>query len=290
MDASPIGSEEWRPAGGGDEALATPRRAFPPVMLRRGLVLAGQVGRALVDAVLPPLCVACRADVDTPGCLCGPCWSRIPFIAPPFCDRLGTPFETDPGVVWPGRPPVSPKALADPPAYGRARAVASYDGVVRDLVHGLKYADRLEIAPPLARLMARAGAELLAGADALVPVPLHVRRLWRRRFNQSALLAHGIARESGVPVRPDWLERRRATAPQVGLERGPRAANVAGAFAVPEPMAVELRGRRLVLVDDVLTTGATIDACAKALLRAGARSVDVLVFARVVDGPHRPIS
>ncbi|MBS7541093.1 ComF family protein [Ancylobacter lacus] len=290
MHASPTGShEEWRPAEPG--AAVTPVRAGrPAAALRRVLALAGGLGRALVDGVLPPLCVACRADVDTPGCLCGACWSRIPFIAAPLCDRLGTPFDAGPATGGPGRPLVSPRALADPPAYGRARAVARYDGVVRDLVHGLKYGDRLDIAPPLARLMAGAGAELLAGADALVPVPLHARRLWRRRFNQSALLAQGIARESGVPVRTGWLERRRATAPQVGLERGPRAANVAGAFAVPAPMAAELRGRRLVLVDDVLTTGATLDACTKALLRAGAGAVDVLVFARVVDGPHRPIS
>jgi ComF family protein len=241
--------------------------------------------RGLADLVLPPVCMACRAAVDEPGCLCAGCWSRIDFIAPPICDRLGTPlaYEFDDGTV-------SAAALADPPAYGRARAVAAFGDVARDLIHALKYGDRLDIAPPLARMMARAGADILEGAGALVPVPLHGLRLWRRRFNQSALLARGVGAASGVPVRTDWLVRQKATLPQVGLDRTARAANVAGAFAVPQVARAELRGRRVVLVDDVLTTGATLDACVKALTRAGASEVDVLVFARVVDGVRTPIS
>lgn len=241
--------------------------------------------RGLADLVLPPVCMACRAAVDEPGCLCAGCWSRIDFIAPPICDRLGTPLvhAFDGGTV-------SAAALADPPAYGRARAVAAFGDVARDLIHALKYADRLDIAPPLARMMARAGADILEGAGALVPVPLHGLRLWRRRFNQSVLLARGVGKASGVPVRAEWLVRQKATSPQVGLDRKARAANVAGAFAVPETARAELRGRRVVLVDDVLTTGATIDACVKALTRAGASGVDVLVFARVVDDARTPIS
>ncbi|MGA0562699.1 ComF family protein [Ancylobacter sp. VNQ12] len=247
--------------------------------------MARMAARGLVDLVLPPVCMACRAAVDEPGCLCAGCWSRIGFIERPICDRLGTPlaYELDGGTV-------SAAALADPPAYGRARAVAAFGDVARDLIHALKYADRLDVAPPMARMMARAGADILEGAGALVPVPLHGLRLWRRRFNQSVLLARGVSAASGVPVRTDWLARGRATLPQVGLDRTARAANVAGAFIVPETARAELRGRRVVLVDDVLTTGATIDACVKALTRAGASGVDVLVFARVVDGPHTPIS
>lgn len=250
-----------------------------------GGVLRGLSRRAL-DLVLPPGCMACRAAVDQPGCLCAACWSRLVFISRPYCDRLGTPlaYESD------GAPVLSPAALADPPAYGRARAAVLFGDVARDLIHALKYADRLEVALPLARMMARGGADILVDAHALIPVPLHGVRLWRRRFNQSAALARGVSGESGVPVRTNWLVRQRATTPQVGLDRQARASNVAGAFIVPELMRGELRGRRVVLVDDVLTTGATIDACTKALLRAGAAQVDVLVFARVVDGPGSPIS
>ncbi|WP_029353553.1 ComF family protein [Bosea sp. 117] len=243
------------------------------------------LGRAAVDLVLPPVCAGCRTAVAEPGCLCGACWSGLDFIERPYCERLGIPFAFDPGGAR-----LSAEALADPPAYDRARAAVLYGGIGRDLVHGLKYNDRTETARLLARMMSRAGAELLAGADALVPVPLHRLRLWRRRFNQSAALALGIARESSVAFRPEWLERRRPTAPQFGLDRSARANNVAGAFAVPEAMRAELAGRRIVLVDDVLTTGATMDACCKALLRAGAAGVDVLVFARVVDGRSAPIS
>jgi len=251
---------------------------------------AGRAVRALsrraLDFVLPPGCMACRSAVDQPGCLCASCWSQLVFISRPFCDRLGTPlaYEAE------GAPAISPAALADPPAYGRARAAVLFGDVARDLIHALKYSDRLEVAQPMARMMARGGADILADAHALVPVPLHAVRLWRRRFNQSAALARCIATETGTPVQTGWLVRQRATIPQVGLDRQTRASNVAGAFAVPEMMRGEARGRRVVLIDDVLTTGATIDACAKALLRAGAAQVDVLVFARVVDGPGSPIS
>ncbi|QFR33160.1 ComF family protein [Ancylobacter sp. TS-1] len=253
-----------------------------------GRGVARGLARGAVDFALPPLCMACRAAVEEPGCLCARCWSRVGFIERPFCDRLGTPLPHEMGEG--DEVPVSAAALADPPAYARARAVALFGDVARDLIHALKYADRLDIAAPMARMMARAGADILTDAQALVPVPLHGFRLWRRRFNQSAALAQAIGRTAGVPVRPGWLARRRATLPQVGLDRAGRARNVAGAFAVPEGARAELAGRRVVLVDDVLTTGATIDACAKALARAGAARVDVLVFARVVDGRGAPIS
>jgi ComF family protein len=238
--------------------------------------------RAL-NIALPPLCPSCREPVGDSG-LCAACWSKLSLIAPPYCERLGIPFAYDPG---PGV--LSMEAIADPPAYQRARAAVRYDEVARTLVYALKYGDRLDLAPTMGRWMAHAGRELLREADALVPVPLHWRRLWTRRFNQSSLLAKSVAQDSGVAIAETALKRVKATAQQVGLSQAERAQNVQGAFRVPPEDRVAVTGRRLVLVDDVLTSGATSDACARALLRAGAQSVDVLVFARVVDAVRAPI-
>jgi ComF family protein len=264
-----------------EDALVTTSTA-PAVKPEKRLwgVLAGlrAAGRFVLDAALPPLCPACRAPVAEPGGLCPHCWAKLSFIAPPYCERLGIPFAYDPG---PGI--LSMEAIADPPAYRRARAAVRFDEVSRRLVHALKFGDRLDLAPTLGRWMALAGKTLLADADALVPVPLHWRRLWARRFNQSAALAKVISGECGVAVAHAALGRVKATAQQVGLTRAERAVNVQGAFRVPEGSRADVVGRRLVLVDDVLTTGSTIDACARVLLRAGAAQVDVLVFARVVD-------
>jgi ComF family protein len=237
-----------------------------------------------LDFGLPPLCPACRGVVGTDGGLCAACWAQLSFIAPPMCERLGTPFGYDPG---PGV--LSTEAIANPPAFGRARAAVRYDEIASALVHAFKYGDRLDLAPTMGRWMARAGRELTDGADALVPVPLHWRRLWARRFNQAAALARIVSRSCAVPVLDDALKRMRATPQQVGLKRADRATNVQGAFQVPEERSVAVAGRRLVLVDDVLTSGSTVDACARALLRAGAAQVDVLVFARVVDALRAPI-
>lgn len=181
------------------------------------------------------------------------------------------------------------EAIANPPAYDRARAAVRYDDVARSLVHSFKYSDRLGLAPMMGRWMARAGRELLADANALIPVPLHWRRLWARRFNQSAALAGAISTLCDVPVAPGALKRMRATPQQVGRSKTERANNVQGAFGVPAERKVDITERRLVLIDDVLTSGATVDACARALLRAGAAHVDVLVFARVVAPSRAPI-
>src|SRR3954449_106519 len=236
-----------------------------------------RAGRLALDIALPTLCVACREPVAGVG-VCAACWAKLSFIAPPYCPRLGIPFVYDPG---PGL--LSMEAIADPPAYARARAAVRYDEVARTLVHALKYQDRTDLAPPMGRWMARAGRELLAGADMLVPVPLHWRRAWRRRYNQSGALARIIERQSGVKTRAEVLRRVRATEQQIGLSRAQRATNVEGAFQVSPDRQAEVQGRSIVLIDDVLTSGATLGACARALLRAKAAQVDVLVFARVVE-------
>ena len=239
--------------------------------------------RLALDIALPTLCVACREPVDGEG-VCAKCWAQLSFIAPPYCPRLGIPFVYDPGPDL-----LSMEAIANPPAYTRARAAVRYDDVARTLVHALKYQDRTDLAPAMGRWMARAGRELLAEADTLVPVPLHWKRAWGRRYNQSGALARVIERQSGVKLASEALRRVRPTQQQVGLSRSQRASNVQGAFKVADDRKPAIAGRRVILVDDVLTTGATVDACARALLRARAASVDVLVFARVVDTHKAPI-
>jgi ComF family protein len=246
--------------------------------LRFAARLAGGALRGAVGLVYPPACIACGAATGEAHGLCAACWAGVPFIERPYCERLGTPFVADLGVG----PLLSPGAIADPPVFERARAVARYEGAARDLVHRLKYNDRLELSGPMGRLMAQAGAELLAEADVLVPVPLHRIRLWRRRFNQAMALGQVVSARSGVPCDPFLLARVKRTKPQIGLTRPQRQENLQGALRVPEEAKTRLAGLRVVLVDDVLTTGATANAAARALLRGGAKSVDVLAFARVV--------
>ncbi len=252
--------------------------AAAPLWTRRAAALASHFAKAALDALYPPTCLACRAATEAHGALCPRCWSAVRFIERPFCERLGTPFEQDLGEGL-----LSPQAIADPPVFARARAVARFeDGPARKLAHRLKYSDRAELARPIARWMARAGADLLAETDLLVPVPLHPLRLWRRRFNQAALLAREVSRASGRPCDVGALKRVKATQSQVGLSRAQRAENVQGAFRVADGAAV--KGAKVVLIDDVLTSGATANAASRVLLRAGASRVDVLVFARVVTG------
>jgi ComF family protein len=241
------------------------------------------VAKLALDVALPTLCVSCRDPVDGEG-VCAGCWAKLSFIAPPYCPRLGIPFVYDPGPDM-----FSMEAIANPPAYTRARAAVRYDDVARTLVHALKYQDRTDLAPAMGRWMARAGRELLDDADVLVPVPLHWRRGWRRRYNQAGALARTIEGESGVAVAAEALRRIRPTEQQIGLSRPQRASNVQGAFKVAPDRQHLISGRRVVLIDDVLTSGATVDACARALLRAKAAAVDVLVFARVVDSHRTPI-
>src|ERR1700745_438632 len=199
--------------------------------------------RLALDIALPTLCVACREPVHGDG-VCATCWAKLSFIAPPFCPRLGIPFVYDPG---PGL--LSMEAIANPPAYARARAAVRYDDVARTLVHALKYQDRTDLAPAMGRWMARAGHELLGEADALVPVPLHWRRAWHRRYNQSGALARVIERASGITLRGDLLQRVRPTEQQVGLSRPQRASNVQGAFKVSPDRQPEIAGRRVILID-----------------------------------------
>jgi ComF family protein len=242
-----------------------------PVLVRQAV---RHTGRAIVDGVLPPRCLACGATVGEPDALCGQCWAAMTFFAPPWCAGCGLPFPY----------PISDGALCPDCARGqaswhRARAVLRYDKHSRRLVLGLKY-DRTDLARALGTWMRRAGAEVLDGADLLLPVPLHWTRLLARRYNQASLLAHAIHAAGGPPVAPDWLVRRRRTPSQGRLGPLARARNVRGAFALRPGRSV--KGKRVVIVDDVLTTGATVEECARVLRRGGAAFVGVLTLARAV--------
>ncbi len=245
----------------------------------RPFAVLGRVARALVGLVYPPSCAGCGAATADPGALCPSCWAGLRFIEEPCCARYGTPFAVDLGIG----PLLSPRAISEPPVFARARAVALYNDTARSLVHRLKYQDRLDLAKAMAAMMAASGAALIAEADCVVPVPLHRWRLWRRRFNQAALLARPVARAGSLPFLPRALARVKATRSQVGLTRAGRAENLQGAFRVPAAHRAGIQGRRVLLVDDVTTTGATANAAARALLRGGAASVDLLTFALVAD-------
>jgi len=260
-DAANAPSHE-QPAG----AASTAGRLF-----RRGL-------EAASDLILPPSCLACRTPLAAHDSVCPECWRSIEFIRSPLCDRLGLPMPFDTGGNM-----VSAAATADPPAYDRARAVACYAGVMRDLIHDLKFHDRHDVRRLFGRWLTEAGSQLIRAADIVVPVPLGRWRLLMRRFNQAAILAREIAARTGLAYEPMVLERTRATRAQVGLTRLQRRDNVSGAFSVPPSQVPVIRGKSVLLVDDVVTTGATVGACAAALKRAGADRVDVLALAIVAD-------
>lgn len=246
------------------------------------------VGSGL-DLLFPPSCLGCGASIAGSAALCGGCWRETPFLAEPLCDQCGAPFDHEPMATAPPDRIVCERCERRPPPWRRGRAAILYDGAGRDLVLALKHADRTDIARPMARWMARVGAPLLESADALVPVPLHWRRRLRRRYNQSAEIARVLSRLSGAPLDLSALTRRRPTTSQDGKTAVERRRNVSDAFHVTRRGAARLADRRVLLIDDVLTTGATAGACARALLEAGAGAIDLLVFANVEKASRDPI-
>ena len=250
----------------------------------------GGLGRAVLDAVLPPLCLGCSEIVGAPGALCTVCWQGFSFISAPQCACCGTPFAEDLGADA-----LCVACLTRKPRYHRARAALVYDSGSKQLVLPFKHGDRTDIARACGGWMARAGAELLASADLVAPVPLHWRRLFMRRYNQALLLARivvrtAVAQQTGgqqaggryLLLAPDLLRRRRWTGSQAGLKAKERRSNVREAFDIHPKWRTEVAGKTVLLIDDVLTTGATVEACARALERAGAQRVDVLTLARVI--------
>jgi len=230
----------------------------------------------LVDLLFPPLCVSCREPLGAGHGFCADCWNKIAFLDGPMCDCCGLQFAFDPGEGT-----RCAACLARPPAFDRARAIFAYDENSRAPILALKHADRLDLVPGFAHWLERTGAALLNGSDLIVPVPLHRWRLWQRRYNQAAELARALGQRTSKAVSVQALERTRPTESQGAMaSAGGRRRNVQGAFRVPEPGRVA--DRSILLVDDVLTTGATAEACARALKRAGAARVQILALARVV--------
>lgn len=237
-----------------------------------------RVGRSALNFVYPPLCVGCRALVGEPGSLCATCWQGVEFLDGPACECCGLPFELDPG---PGTRCAA--CLAEPPVFDRARAVMRYDEASKGPILALKHADRLDLIPGFARWLDRAGRAMLDEIDVIVPVPLHPLRLWARRYNQSAEMARALGRMTAKAVAPLALVRVRATPSQGEMPSAKaRRRNMRGAFRVPSGRRAAIEGKSVLLIDDVLTTGATVEACARALKRAGAAKVHVLALARVV--------
>jgi ComF family protein len=254
-------------------------------VIRAALPILADHGRAtltrLLDLILPPTCIACGAETGTAQGLCVPCWSDIKFLGLPACARCGLPFPYDAGADA-----LCPACIASTSAVDRLRAVFAYDDKSRGLILSFKHGDRLQGVPAFGDWLARAGAPLISGDTVIVPVPLHWTRLFNRRYNQSALLGHALTAalarsgDLSVTVEPDLLIRRRRTRSQGQLGRMSRQENVRAAFAVKPGAAV--KGKAFLLIDDVLTTGATVEECARALKRAGAARVDVLTLARAL--------
>lgn len=231
---------------------------------------------AAIDLLLPPRCIGTGDIVDAPGMISPAFWSELSFIEKPFCACCGMPFgfEALEGSLCGG-------CLEEHPVFDAARAAVAYNDASRQAILDFKYGDRLHAARTFAQWLLRSGADVLPSCDVIVPVPLHPRRLWQRRFNQSAVLAGALSAACGKPHVPDVLRRQKFTVPQKGLSRNERNDNVRNAFSVDPAQAARLAGQHVVLIDDVFTSGATLNECARVLKRAGAAAVSVLTIARV---------
>lgn len=229
--------------------------------------------RYIAGIALPPRCAGCGTPVAEDHRFCATCWTGLRFLGPPWCAGCNRPFAFDRGEAA-----VCAICIAEPPRHAGVRAAVAYGPIARDLALRLKYGGRIAFAETMARQMVRL---LPADIDLLVPVPLHRWRIWTRGFNQAALIADALAKRSGLSCDRDALVRPRRTIILRGLNGRARAKAVAGAFAVLPGAAI--RGRTIALVDDIYTSGATADACTRVLVKAGARSVTILCWARVLS-------
>ncbi len=233
-----------------------------------------------LNVLLPPLCVVCEQIVSESHGFCGGCWRNFTFISNPMCSCCGLPFEYEAQTIHEAA--LCGACIEEAPHFSKACAALVYNEPSKNIILPFKHQDRTDYARAMARLMLTAGQAMIDSADALIPVPLHFTRLFSRRYNQSALLVHELAKISGKPMMLHALKRHRSTQSQGHLSRDQRRKNVHNAFMVRSKNLAHMQGKKLLLVDDVFTTGATANACVMALQKAGAISVDVLTFARVV--------
>jgi len=237
--------------------------------------------RFIFNLLFPPECLICKVRVTAHGTLCLSCWQSVRFITEPMCGCCGLPFDYEMGnAATGGNSNLCAECLHTRPLYGRARAAFCYDENSRRLITRFKYSDQTQLAKIYGQWLTRAGGELLAQTDIIVPVPLHYFRFVARRFNQSSLLAWEISKNTGIKHLPCAIKRTRHTKQQTGLSKSQRAVNVKNAFSIRPRYAAQIKGRNILLVDDVITTGSTIKQCVKALLKAGATQVNVLTLAR----------
>lgn len=230
-----------------------------------------------VDAILPPRCIVSGQMVERQGMLSPDIWAKLDFIVEPFCAHCGFPFDFEVE-----KEALCASCLADSPPYTSARSALKYAEVSREIILGFKHADKTHAVLAFVPWLKRAGMEMLKDADILVPVPLHFWRLLSRRYNQAGLMAYALSKETGAVVIPDLLIRTRATPSQGHLNARQRLRNVKRAFALKKSYASVVKDKKIVLIDDVYTTGATVKECAKVLLKAGAKEVHILTLARVV--------
>lgn len=234
----------------------------------------------IIDFILPPRCIVTGDIVETQGMLSAPAWKALNFIAPPYCVRCGLPFDFI--EEYSAKTDVCAGCMKAPPLYNQARSALIYDDASRDIILGFKHGDQTQSVPCFVPWFTQAGVDFLDKADYLMPVPLHRWRLLRRRFNQSGLMVKYLSKNTKIPFILNGLERVRATPTQGHLQANERQKNVKNAFIVPPNIIPKIKNKRIVLIDDVYTTGSTVHECTKALLKNGVGTVDVLTLARVV--------
>lgn len=231
----------------------------------------------VLNILFPPQCLNCEVRVPTHGTLCLECWQKISFISDPMCDCCGLPFDYDIG-----EKALCAECMNTPKPYARIRSAFRYDEHSRKLITRFKYSDQTQLAKIYGTWLAKAGGTIIQHSDFIIPVPLHYFRFIGRRFNQSALLAHVLSKKTGIKTLPDALKRKRYTTPQTGLTKTQRKDNVKGAFAMNGRYMKDIKGKNILLIDDVVTTGSTIEQSTRTLLKAGAAQVNVLTLARAI--------